>query len=69
MYLDDNDELTGTIKVRKEDGTTALRYIIEYKKNGTLIVKDKEGAVSTYDKKWVDSLIQTLSERSEKQED
>ena len=69
MYLDDNDELTGTMKVRKEDGTTALRYIIEYKRNGTLIVKDKEGAVSTYDKKWVDSLIQTLSERSEKQED
>lgn len=68
MYLDDNDELTGTMKVKKEDGSTSLRYIIEYKRNGTLVVKDKEGAVSTYDKEWVDNLIQTLSKKGEANE-
>lgn len=68
MYLDDNDELTGTMKVKKEDGSTSLSYIIEYKRNGTLVVKDKEGAVSTYDKEWVDNLIQTLSKKGEANE-
>lgn len=68
MYLDDNDELTGTMKVKKEDGSTSLRYIIEYKRDGTLVVKDKEGAVSTYDKEWVDNLIQTLSKKGEANE-
>ena len=38
-------------------GLRLISYIIEYKRDGTLVVKDKEGAVSTYDKEWVDNLI------------
>lgn len=65
MYLDDNGDLTGTMKVKDSKGNISLRYIQEYTKYGELKVTDSDENKTTYNKKWVDSFIAQLSNRKQ----
>lgn len=63
MYLDDDGNLTGTMKVKDSEGNIQLRYIQEYTKYGELKVTDSDGKQSLYDKEWVDSFITQLASK------
>lgn len=60
MYLDDDDNLTGTFKVKNQNGEQVLRYVEEYTKDGRLITRDQNGDKITYDKEWVDNFINQI---------
>lgn len=60
MYLDDNDNLTGTMRVKDKKGNVSLRYIEEYTKYGELVVTDKDGKKTVYEKAWVDNFISLI---------
>lgn len=61
MYLDDDNNLTGTLKVKDSKGNIVLRYVKEYTQYGQLITTDKDGKEIVYSKKWVDSFIEQIA--------
>lgn len=68
MYLDDNNEIAGTMKTKNTKGEVSVIYISEYTHDGKLLGKDKDGNIKEYSKEWVDNFVKMLADSKRSKE-
>lgn len=67
LYLNNDNELSGTITVTTESGNKRVKKLIEYTKDGEFVTEDVETSENfVYSKDWVDKLLVTLQNKDEK---
>lgn len=67
LYLNNDNELSGTITVTTESGNKRVKKLIEYTRDGEFVTEDVETSENfVYSKEWVDKLLVTLQNKDEK---